>query len=279
LASYLRQKKQLTIEAKAHTHPFKKLSIQVSLNGLSFCVLDTIANTVVQSHKLGFKTASTPYLLLKELKGLLNQEKVLNHEYEEVSVIHRNDLYCLVPAPLFDKEELPNYLKFNTKLLANDQVVHDSLPNHELICVYVPFTNVNNYLFDCFGEFEYKHSSMAILQTLFQQKSNKTICYVHVDSKSMEVAVLEQRKLILYNQFDYKTKEDFLYYILFTYEQLNLNVEEVKLKLFGAIEEGDDLFEICYEYLKKVTVFIPKYGNYRLEDADNSTIDLTILGN
>ena len=249
------------------------------MNGLSFCVLDTISNTVVQTNKLEFKAASTPYLLLKELKGMLHQQGLLKEEYEEVSVIHRNNLYCLVPKPLFDKEELPNYLKFNTKLLANDQIVYDALPNQEIVCVYVPFTNVNNYLLECFGEFEFKHNSFAMLQALFHQKSNKTICYVHVANRFMELAVLEDRKLMLYNQFDYKTKEDFLYYVLFTYEQLGLHVEEIKLKLFGAVEEGDSIYDICYQYLKKVAVFVPKFGNYNLEDVNDSTIDLTLLGN
>ncbi|MEM1260149.1 MAG: DUF3822 family protein [Bacteroidota bacterium] len=269
----------MNIEAKAHTHPYKKLSIQVSLNGLSFCVSDTIANTVIKTNKLEFKTTSTPYLLLKELKGLLRQEKLLNQEYEEVRVVHRNNLYSLVPKSLFDKDELPNYLKFNAKLLANDEIIYDELPNKEIVCVYVPFTNVNNYLLECFGEFEFKHNSIAMLDALFHQKSNKTICYAHVSNKFMELAVLEERKLVLYNQFDYKTKEDFLYYILFTYEQLGLHVEEIKLKLFGAVEEGDSIYNICYQYLKKVSVFIPKFGNCDLEGLNNSNIDLTLLGN
>ena len=33
---------------------FKKLSIQVSLNGLSFCVLDTIKNSVLLAEKVLF---------------------------------------------------------------------------------------------------------------------------------------------------------------------------------------------------------------------------------
>ena len=251
----------------------------MSLNGLSFCILDTIANKVVQHATKEFKTTSTPYLLLKELKSLFSTEKVLEQQYEEVSVVHRNNLYCLVPKPLFDKEELPNYLKFNTKLLANDEIVYDELPNQDIFCVYVPFTNVNNYLFDCFGSFEYRHNSMALLHTLFQQKSNKTICYVHVANRVMELAVIQQRSLVLYNQFEYKTKEDFLYYVLFTYEQLGLHVEEVKLKFFGAVEEGDPIFDLCYQYLKKVSVFVPKNANYTLKDASDSSIDLTLLSN
>lgn len=251
----------------------------MSLNGLSFCVLDSIANKVLLSDKVDFKTESTPYLLLKELKTLFHKHNLIEQQYEEVAVIHKNHLFCLVPKPLFDKEELPNYLKFNTKIFANDQIVFDLLPNEDLVCVYVPFTNINNYILECFGEFEYKHCCLAMLQTLFHQKSSKTICYVHVDKRNMSLAVLENRELLLYNQFDYKTKEDFLYYILFTYEQLGLNVEDIKLKLFGAIEEGDELFEICYQYLKKVSVFVPKYSSYGLEQFGNTSIDLTLLAN
>lgn len=251
----------------------------MSLNGLSFCVLDTIAQKVVKSEAITFKTASTPYLLLKALKELFTRENLLHTPYEEVSVIHRNDLYCLVPKPLFDKEELPNYLKFNTKLLANDEIVFDELPNNDLVCVYVPFTNINNYLFECFGEFEFIHNSLVVIQTLLQQKSNKTFCYAHVSPKFLDIIVMEQRELVLYNQFEYKTKEDFLYYVLFTYEQLGLDVETVKLKLFGTVEEGDELYTICYKYLKKVAVFIPKFGDYHLGGKDKATIDLTLLGN
>lgn len=255
------------------------MSIQVSLDGLSFCTIDTIANKVLLSDHVAFKTKSTPYLLLKELKTLVGKYKLIDETYEEIMAIHKNNMFCLVPDALFDKEELPNYLKFNTKILANDQIVHDKIPNQDIVCIYVPFTNVNNYLFDCFGEFEFKHNSLAILQTLFHQKSNKTVCYVHVGTRTMELAVMEQRKLLLYNQFEYKTKEDFLYYVLFTYEQLGLSAEEVKLKLFGAIEEDDQYFKMCHDYLKKVSVFVPKQSNQSLEEIGDNTIDLTLLGN
>ena len=251
----------------------------MSLNGLSFSILDTISNTIIYGQKVDFKTEATPYSLLKELKGMLNKHNLLKEYYEEVTVIHKNHLYCLVPKSLFDKKELPNYLKFNAKLLANDEIAYDELAHRDMICVYVPYTNINNYLFDCFGEFEFKHYSTALLHMLFHQKSNKTLCYIHVDKRTMELVIMQHRTLLLYNQFDYETKEDFLYYLLFTYEQLALDVEQVKVKLFGDIEEGDDIFNICYKYLKKVSVFVPKHGSYPLMDFGTPTIDLTLLGN
>ncbi|WP_350287010.1 DUF3822 family protein [uncultured Croceitalea sp.] len=266
-------------ETSLEVESYKKLSIQVSLNGLSFFVLDTITNEVVLFDRVLFKTSSTPYLAQKELKQLFKKHKLVSLGFSEVTVVHKNEMFALVPKALFEAEELANYLKFNTKLLANDHIEYDELTNLDIVCVYVPFTNINNFVFEQLGEFEFRHNSIAFLQTILKQKiGSKQVCFVHKTDHSFELAVFEQKKLVLYNQFEYKTKEDFLYYILFTYEQLKLDVESVKLKLFGQIEEGDTYYDICYQYIKKVNVFEPMYDNISaLNIVEDKSIDLTLL--
>ena len=263
---------------KSNSESFKKLSIQISLNGLSFFVLDTISQKVIKADSVDFKTETTPYLLKKELKNILEKHQLETLFFSNISVIHKNDMFALVPKSLFEQQELPNYLKFNTKLLANDQIAYDELRNHEIVSVYVPFTNINNFVFDLFGEFDFTHNSTVILQSLFNQKiGSKPVCYCHVTKHSFELVVFDQKKLLLFNQFQYKTKEDFLYYILFTYEQLHLDVETVKLKLFGTIEEDDEIYTICYKYIKKVTVFELTTNMIDIESINNDSIDLTLL--
>ena len=279
MAADIRPQKRLNITTKEHNHPYKKLSIQVRLNGLSFFVLDTIANTVILRDGQNFKEEQTPYAVLKALKSLFQKHQLTAVSFEDITVIHSNPMFALVPEPFFDKNELPNYLKFNTKLLANDQIVHDALPNHDMVCVYVPFTNINNYIFDCFGSFDFKHGSFLTLQTLFAQSNNGLVCYAYVDHHHLELVVLEQKKLLLYNQFQFHSEEDFLYYVLFTYEQLGLSTETVDLKLFGIVEEGDSLFKRCSEYFKNIRVFLPKSDSHFFYGSTGSDFDLTILNN
>ena len=264
---------------KASTNHFKKLSIQVGLNGLSFCVADTIANKVLDSGKVTFKTASTPYLIQKALKSLLEEKNIEQNDFSEVVVVHRNNLFSLVPNDLFNKEELPNYLKFNTKLLANDHIVFDEVETFDIVNVYVPFTNVNNYIFGLFGEFEFKHSGTVLLQALSAQKNlpSEPVCYVYVAEKDIEVVVLSQKRMIFYNHFDYRTKEDFIYYVLFVYEQLGLNPEVTPLKLFGCVEEDDDLYKITYEYIAEIAVFSPSGSMATFQEIDGANIDFSIL--
>ncbi|WP_235932903.1 DUF3822 family protein [Flagellimonas sediminis] len=258
---------------------FRKLSIQVSLNGLSFCVLDTITNKILAFEKVTFTVPSTPYLMLKELKAKLNQQGNIGRNFSEVVVIHKNNMFGLVPKPLFNKEELPNYLKFNAKIMANDLVAYDELPNQDIVNVYIPYTNINNYIFELFGEFEFKHSGTVLISTLMSQSRTipEPTCYVQVSGKEMEMMVASDKRLLFYNQFEYKTKEDFLYFLLFSLEQLQIDLEKVQLKLFGSIEEGDPIFELCHQYIKNVSVFVPANTAFPLEELENESIDFSIL--
>lgn len=79
--------------------------------------------------------------------------------------------------------------------------------------------------------------------------------FVHISPKQFEIVVIQNQKLHLYNAYDYKTPEDFLYYILFTAEQLYLNPEHFKLELLGKIMEDDALHTIAYKYIRNVSLF------------------------
>ncbi|MFC4219082.1 DUF3822 family protein [Flagellimonas marina] len=271
--------KTTRIVQSEENNTFRKLSIQVGLNGLSFCVLDTISNKILAFEKVSFKTPSTPYLMLKELKAILNQKSDIGSNFSEVVVIHKNNMFSLVPKPLFNVDELPNYLKFNAKIMANDLIAFDEIPNQEMVNVYVPYTNINNYIFDLFGEFEFKHSGTVLINKLLNQTrvSPEPICYVQVAEKEMEMMVVSEKKLTFYNQFEFKTKEDFLYYLLFSLEQLQMNPEKIQLKLFGKIEEGDPIYDLCYQYIKHISVFIPNNPSLPLDELENDAIDFSIL--
>lgn len=258
---------------------FNKLSIQVSLNGLSFCVLDTIGNTIIKSDRLIFEKNLSPNELQKNLEQLVKTHNLGSSQFSEVVVVHSNNLFSLVPKSLFNVNELANYLKFNTKILANDHIAYDELDNYDIVNVYVPFVNINNYVFDLFGEFVYKHNGTVLIQALLNNSgANKDpICYVHIEGHQMDITIITQKKLLFYNSFIITSKEDFIYYLLFTLEQLKLDTERTKLQLLGSIEEGDDMYNLCYKYIKDISLFIPSVGLYPMAITDKKSLDFTVL--
>ena len=258
---------------------YTKLSIQISLNGLSFCVLDSISNTIIKQESTTFSEELIPFQVLKKLKEVLENNEIDKMSFSDVTIIHRNTLFSLIPKALFDEKEVANYLKFNTKILANDLIAWDEILNFDIINVYVPFVNINNYIYGLYGEFVFQHNGTVLIQSLLNNfdGGKEPVCYVHVLEQQLDIIVIANKKLLFYNSFNFSTKEDFIYYVLFVIEQLKLDAETIKLKLFGNIEEDDQLFNVCFKYVRNVSVFVPSNLSYLMDINHHKSIDFTTL--
>ena len=196
----------------------------------------------------------TPQVQLDFLKTAFEKGELHNQKFDSIAVSHSNNLSTLVPTPFFNKENLSDYLQYNFKVLENDYITYDEFTTDEMVNVYIPFVHINNYLFDKFGSFDYKHSASVLAELLLATYKNdgKTHFFVHVERESFQLIVLKNKKLEFFNNFNFKTKEDFIYYILFTSEQLQLNPEEFILTFLGDIEKESELYDIVFKYVRNI---------------------------
>ncbi|WP_055445017.1 DUF3822 family protein [Lacinutrix himadriensis] len=244
----------------------QELSIQISLNGLSFCILQPDTNTICYLKHFAFNQKQTPFQVLDDLKKIFKTTEALQTNFSTIHVTYINDLSTLVPKPLFKEDAIADYLKFNSKILQSDFIAHDILEINDSVNVYVPYMNINNYLYERFGTFAYKHFSTILLEEILQTEKHAQDekMYVHVLTNHFEIIVTNKGKLTLYNTFTFTTKEDFIYYILFTAEQLQLNPETITLVLLGDIFAEDELYNMVYKYIRHIQFGKPN-TNYLLE--------------
>ena len=252
---------------------YKKLSIQVSLTGLSFCCFDTLNNTVTSFNEVYFETFHKATKIEDLFADAFNNHPELKDSYDEILVIHNNNLSTFVPEPLFDENFLGSYLQYNTKVFETDFFAFDEIPNYQMNAVYIPYVNINNFFIDQFGAFDYKHANSILVSKLLVASKNKDEkkMFVHINTGHFEIIVVQNQKLLLFNSFDYNTPEDFLYYILFTAEQLNLNPENFPLELIGNIDTESDYFKIAYKYIRNVSLIDVedlRWNNY-FSEAEN----------
>lgn len=233
----------------------EELSIQISLSGLSFCALQRSTKTVSFLKHFNSEKKLTPFELLDQLKNVFNSEESLQKDFGSIQVIHTNELSTIIPKSLFNEGNLADYLKFNSKILKSDFITFDDIETNESVNVYVPYVNINNFIYDKFGEFTYKHYSTILVNQILQLEKNSENAkiYINVDKNSFEIIAIQNGNLLLYNTFEYTTKEDFIYYILFAIEQLNFNPETINLVLLGAVLKDDDLYKIAYKYVRHVS--------------------------
>lgn len=232
---------------------YKKLSIQVSLSGLSFCVFDTLNHTVVTLQSIEF---TRPFVLEEQLWKVFSTHSVLLESYDEVIVLHENNLNTFVPQSLFDENYLGSYLQYNVKVFETDLFAFDSLKNTEINNVYVPYININNFLLDQYKSFTYQHVASIFIDTVldFARNNTEKQVFLYKSETNFLITIVENGKLLFFNSFEPTTPEDFIYYILFVLEQNQLNTEIVSLYLFGNITSDDNNFKIAYKYIRNCQI-------------------------
>lgn len=232
-----------------------KLSIQFNLDGFSFCITNNTTKETTYFSKYLFKEKQvTPENLLKKIEEIFKTDIHLQKDFSSVLVIHQNNLFTLVPTPYFSENNLSKYLNFNIKTLATDFIAFDDIENINAKNVYVPYVNINNYLFQNFGEFEYKHHLTILIEKLISLNSSiEKKVFINVSKDNFDIVVLQNKQLEFSNSYYFDTKEDFIYYILFTFEQLKLDVEETQLSFTGEIEKSSEIYKIAYQYIRNIS--------------------------
>ena len=255
--------KKRTSHNKVNNSNNLEVSIQLSLDGFSFCILND-QNEIVNATKYDFaESCITPEELLNRVKEIFEKDANLHYNFINIMVVHQNNLNTLVPVDYFDDRSLKSYLSYSVKTFSSDYITFDNVASINAKNVFVPFVNINNYLLDHFGDFNFYHHQTLLLEKLAKlnsKKSKKVI--VHIGTSLMDILVLESEKLHLINSFDYQTKEDFVYYLLFVYEQLQLDANDIPLEIIGNIDIESELYQIVYKYIRHI----------KLIEEDNSII-------
>lgn len=243
---------------------YKRLILKVGLKGMSYAIFDSLTSKIIHVEAIAFKNhVSTE----EELKLAFETNLALTENYDEVTVIHDNNLSTFVPIALFEEELLGSYLQYNTKVFETDLFAFDELPQHQMNTVYVPYVNINNFLLDQFATFDYKHSSTILVSKFLELSKNneQKQMFVYFSEGRFEIVVVQNQKLLLYNSFDYLTSTDFIYYLLFTAEQLQLNPEIFPLHLLGEITDQDENFKIAYKYVRNTVLHTQFNTDFSLE--------------
>jgi Protein of unknown function (DUF3822) len=103
---------------------YKKLVIQVSLNGLSFATIDTITNKPAVLKKIVIEDFSKNSAVETLFGDAFKNHPELHASYDEVVIVHSNNLSTFVPTALFDEEYLGSYEQCVHSVCQHEQLFH-----------------------------------------------------------------------------------------------------------------------------------------------------------
>jgi len=230
------------------------LSIQLGFDEFSFCVLDISRNKYLALTHYNFQRIRNENQLNTAVSTIFKETDLLNKSYKTVSVSVINNKSTLVPNPLFAHEKLSDYLKFNSEFEIGFNITTDTLKTLDTRNVYAVSQGLEKTIKKYFSSAKIIHHSSSLLEGLLTNYKNisERNFFVNVRTTSFDAVLMEGKKLIFYNSFNYQTNEDFVYYLLFVCEQLKLNPENQKLILLGNIEKNSNLYALLYKYIRQI---------------------------
>lgn len=250
MTSYLYPYIQESINLNSKNTDNYIMTIQHSLDGLSFVIFDLAEQKFValKHYHISGKDIALEDLLIE----LQEKESWKLDGFKNVNIIIDNNKNTFVPKDYFQEEMKGNYL---SSLNINDtNVLTDSIDEHNLVNVYSSNENLN-FLDENVKIF---HSSSILVKKLIKEFSGRNAearAFVNVKNNSYELIIINNDKLIFHNYFNFNTKEDFIYFILFTFDQLNIDHESIPLYFMGFIEEKSPIVELCSRYIRNIRFF------------------------
>jgi hypothetical protein len=232
-----------------------KLSIRVSIDGFSFCIFDIQRNKFAALADWDFQGVYNTLALRKLLNELLPMQEWLLLPYQQTRIIIENSTSTLIPKPLFSEANIHDYLMLNVSDNKKKIIKYDALSLLEAVNIFTLHPLINEILTDYFKNASIHHHSSALIQTLLLMNKNislETGVFVHVRKSNFDIVIIRNNNLIFFNSFHYQSREDFIYYLIFVLEQLNLNPEETHVVLLGNVSKISDVYEITYKYIRRI---------------------------
>jgi hypothetical protein len=242
------------------------LLIQIGNDGLIVTVLDRIKNKFIAFEYYSFKTTFNFDIISDLFDIALAESKIINQKYFSATCLIINNLSTIVPTALYEEDRKKTYLKFNVQLQGNEFIVTDNLVNLDAKNVFALPVSIKSKLDPLYKKVTYHHFSSSLIENILSQNKNQTKkkLIIHVQPTHLETIVIEGKGLLFYNTFQHHSPEDFIYYVLFVCEQLQLNPENIETILIGEIEKNSGIYSIAQKYIRNL-----KFGE-RTDDFDFS---------
>ena len=231
------------------------LSIQLNPRSIIFTVFHPASNHYIGFAYAQFGNSGNQIEVVKGLKEFIDENEWVAFPYKNHYLLIQNHFSTLIPLSLFEESDSRSYLEFNQPLPGEWLIRHDVLKNTDSINVYGLDEQLDIYLKNIFPSAVIRHFSSVFIETIalnFKNLMDNRSVFLNVRDEYFDLLYFKEGQLVFYNLFRYKTKEDFIYFLLAALEQLALNPEEIRLYLLGEVDLHDRLHEIIYRYVRDI---------------------------
>ncbi|UKJ09042.1 DUF3822 family protein [Solitalea lacus] len=222
------------------------LTVKISENGLSYCILDPNQQRFVA-------LANYDNIPLSSIGKFISTDEVLSQKFAKTKVIVPSNEHTLIPVDLFDIKNLNEYTAVNF-IKQEGKLMIDHVPSLGAKQIYMLPPSVQQITDQYFAGAEIYYEGTPLLEGLIRQSNHteKQLLYINVMRNYIQVAVFNYGKLLFFNHFDYTTSDEFIYFPQFVCSKLGFSPKDLNVFMLGDIKPEDSNYQLIHEHFRKV---------------------------
>ena len=213
-----------------------------------------MSNEIIAFKKKNFNISLRHSSGIQQLRQFFKENDKLRLIFKKVTVAIYSPYFTIVPEELYDPAYQKRYLSINHHYFNNPNIAAEYLPSIKAYFIYSLPDLITDHINDHFEYRQIEHSAISLIEILTQRnlelKGGKV--YVYLSKDEIELIVFRDGKFLLYNSYEITNPEDFIYFIMLVYDQLQLNPEADLLVFLGEIEKYSAFYDIAYKYIRNI---------------------------
>jgi Protein of unknown function (DUF3822) len=188
------------------------------------------------------------------LADVVNSFSWLSGQFHTIKGIIANSRFTLIPEALFLESDKESYFNFLHERESGEAVFSDRLEHMEIFTVYSIPGHCRKEIERTFPSLNLCHISTVLIGNIWMNVKNIAgrKVFLNLREGQFDLLVFEGKQLKYCNSFHFHTPEDIAYYVIFVFEQLNLNPEEVSMALLGNVDKFSPVFDLLFRYIRNL---------------------------
>ena len=232
------------------------LSVLIEADSFVYGVFDKKHNLVAAGDHIINMHSEDP---LVEIKA----NRHINADYYKRLVIYSTAEFAHLSKLDFGGGDFDAYF---TTMSVGDEILSDKFTDSNVHVVFSVNSDIRAKLNELINPDSELHISTALRQYIYPSKSQRNVLLVGSDR--MHYMAYAGGDLILYNAYNYRTKEDFLYYLQLATDFTGIDREVDIIEVGGWLGEDSDIYKAIVPYYRHMEwVRLPFVG---IDSSDES---------
>ena len=217
------------------------LKLSLSPKCIRYFIEQSSNATIVFYGDYALYSVSTPDDLADQLDNILSKDSFLNKSYQTVKICWSTD-FEIIPSIFFDANELGINTAFKP------------IMNGEADFVFEVPAALRLLLQSKFDTIEHSHSGASMIEQLRKEELAKADkFFININPDNIEIVCFDdQASLRIYNRYEYKAYQDYIYFVLLVADEMKINREEVKAILMGEVSQDSQLYDMTSRYFLNI---------------------------